>query len=108
MILGYIPIPKDEQAVLLHLLYEEQVELLHQHQTLPVVHHPLEEVTIIRLQVTVLTHLEEVLLLVRQTTTQVETAVPVVLVIPDHPQVAVALEADQVLVLQVEEGAKTT
>ena len=60
MILGYIPIPKDEQAVLLHLLYEEQVELLHQHQTLPVVHRPLEEVTIIRLQVTVLTHLEEV------------------------------------------------
>ena len=109
MILGCIQTRKDGQAVHLHLFYEEQVGLLHQHQTLPVVHRPLEEVTILPLQVIALTLLEEVLLIVHQTTTLVEVAVPVVvLVILDHLQAAVALEADQVLVHLAEEDAKTT
>ncbi|GGK19506.1 hypothetical protein GCM10007962_12000 [Yeosuana aromativorans] len=70
-------------------------------------HHQLEEVTVIRLQTIALTRLEEVLLLVRQVTIQAG-AVLAVQAIPDHPQVAVALEVDQVPVHQAEEGAKTT
>lgn len=79
----------------------------HLHPIQQAEHHQLEEVTIIRLQTIVLTHLEEVLLLVRQVTIQAG-AIQAVQAIPDHHQVAVALEADQVPVHLVEEGAKTT
>lgn len=108
MIPGCIQTHNDALVVHLHLSYEDQAGFLRQHQTLPRVHHLPENTTIIHRQTTATTAREEAQVIALPTTTPVEVAAPVAQVIPDHLQAAVAPEADQVLVHQVEEAANTT